>query len=188
MISDRLLFVDTETGGLDPEKYSLLTVGLVAWDRESGIIDAKELSIKHDCYSITKSAERINKLSSINMNNTKPENPRTIIKEIDLFCCNNLGEDAATIAGHNVGFDVAFLKQFYKENHASFSKRFSHRTVDTHAILFYLWCLGKIENMESFSSAKAFKYFGIEVQDRHSALGDAIATAELFQHLIALLR
>ena len=36
----RLLFIDTETGGLDPEKHSLLSVGFVVWD-----------SVLDECYS-----------------------------------------------------------------------------------------------------------------------------------------
>ncbi len=29
---DKLLFIDTETGGLDPDKHSLLSIAMVVWE------------------------------------------------------------------------------------------------------------------------------------------------------------
>ena len=42
------LFVDTETGGVDPNKHSLLSIGLCLWSVREGIIDKTELFIKHN--------------------------------------------------------------------------------------------------------------------------------------------
>ena len=41
---DRLLFIDTETGGLDPQKHSLLSLALVVWEKRE-ILDSKEFLI-----------------------------------------------------------------------------------------------------------------------------------------------
>ena len=40
----RILFLDTETGGLDETQYDLLSVGMVVWE-DNKIIDTKEILI-----------------------------------------------------------------------------------------------------------------------------------------------
>ena len=47
----------------------------------------------------------------------------------------------------------------------------------------FLFISGKIPYQIS-SSSKAFDYYGISVQGRHTAIGDAIATVELFDKLL----
>ena len=59
----RLLFIDTETGGLDPEKHSLLSVGFVVWDSALGECCSAEYHLKNENYCITKTAQKINKLT-----------------------------------------------------------------------------------------------------------------------------
>ena len=60
-IGKKLLFIDTETGGIDCGKHSLLSIGLVVWDNDQGIIDSTEILIKNKEYVVTKEAQRINK-------------------------------------------------------------------------------------------------------------------------------
>ena len=59
----RLLFIDTETGGVDPNKHSLLSIGLVVWDSYDGLIYEKEYYVKQREYVITQTARQINKIS-----------------------------------------------------------------------------------------------------------------------------
>jgi len=78
------------------------------------------------------------------------------------------------------------LNAFLTINGYSFQQRFSHRFVDTATILFYLYLTGKIKRKIT-SSQDAFEYFGIAVQGRHTALGDVLATAQLFTNLVSIL-
>ena len=57
---DRLLFLDTETGGLDSRTHSLLSLGLVVWDKNDGIIYKKEVCQKLKRYSVTQEALDVN--------------------------------------------------------------------------------------------------------------------------------
>ena len=57
----RRLFIDTETGGIDPQKHALLSIGLVVWDNGS-IIASKEILIKQGDKSITQRSLNINKI------------------------------------------------------------------------------------------------------------------------------
>ncbi len=181
----RLLFIDTETGGVNPNKHSLLSIGMVAWDVELGIIDSIELFVKNNSYIFTKEAQKINKFNKTE-HEKKAITHKKIIEEIKRFCTINFPTDTLVpLAGHNTQFDVGFLKFFLANNNVSYGNLFSHRILDTYSILRYLVYLGKIEDNIS-SSAKAFKYFDISVKERHSALDDALATVELFNALLKL--
>lgn len=52
---DRLLFIDTETGGLDPHKHSLLSLAMVIWE-DMEIINSQDILINDGILSVTKEA------------------------------------------------------------------------------------------------------------------------------------
>ena len=181
---ERLLFIDTETGGIIPERYSLFSIGLTVWE-DFQIIDKKEILIKEKTLRFNKKAMLINQID-IEFHKSKALFPSDAFHELDEFLSKNFPPDhKITLVGHNISFDVSFLKQFYLKNRISFHKRFSHRFIDTASILSYLY-YAKIIPENISSSTKAFNYFDIIVENRHTALGDAIATSELFSKLITL--
>ena len=185
-MNSRLLFVDTETGGLDPNKYSLLSIGLVVWDSNDGVLFEKEMLIKHKEYHVSTSAQRINHFDlQIHEQTAIPSKTAIdVLYEIK----DQFFDDKATIplAGHNVSFDILFIRKFFQDNKRSFEKLFSHRSVDTYSIVrFLVDCRRLPESVNS--SAKAFSHFGITVQGRHTSLGDARATAELYEKMTKLL-
>ena len=183
---ERLLFIDTETGGLDPEKHSLLSVGFVVWDSVLGECYSAEYHIKNENCRITKTAQRINKLTDSDFYDAIV--PLDLIKRFEeikeVYFPDYL---AIPLAGHNTQFDVQFLKKMFKDNHRSFDSIFSHRIVDTYSILKFLQDGGMIKDTIN-SSAQAFKFFGIIVDGRHTALGDAQATMRLYEKMLQLLR
>lgn len=181
----RLLFIDTETGGLDPEKHSLLSVGLVVWDSVLGECYSVEYHLKNENYRITKAAQRINKLTDSDFNDAII--PQTLIEKIKGIKEEYFADYAAIpLAGHNTQFDVQFIKKMFKDNRRSFDNVFLHRIVDTYSILKFLQDGGLIADAIN-SSAQAFKFFGISVDGRHTALGDAKATMRLYEKMLQLL-
>ncbi|WP_312422553.1 3'-5' exonuclease [Anaerospora hongkongensis] len=181
----KILFLDTETGGLDPDVMSLLSIGLVAW--ESGkIVDTKEIFIKHDVFKITPQAIATNKIDLVHFVE-HAISPSDAAQEIVNFIECNYGECLGNviIGGHNTNFDINFLKKFMSSHKLKFSSFFSHRFVDTSSILKFLYYAGKFSNDISSSDA-AFQHFNIYPEKRHSALGDAVATAKLFTELIKI--
>jgi len=92
------------------------------------------------------------------------------------------------LIGHNVGFDISFLRQLFASAGYDDVKGISHRSIDTHSLLFTLWKVGIVEKYLS-SSDDAFSYFGIQIPKgkRHTALEDAIATRSLFNRAISKL-
>jgi len=185
-IGEKLLFIDTETGGIDCNKHSLLSIGLVVWDSHRAIIDSTEIYIKHKNYIVTTTASNINKFEK-SEHEKKAVYPKMAIKKILCFCRHHFEDNLLIpLAGHNTQFDVNFIKVFLKKNGRSFDQIFSHRIIDTYSLLRSLYYSGKIQDDIS-SSAQAFNYFNIRVENRHSAEGDAIATAQLFSHLLSIL-
>ncbi len=57
----KLIFLDTETGGINSRVNSLLSVGLVIWE-DKKIITKKEFYIKEKEYNVTTQAIEINKI------------------------------------------------------------------------------------------------------------------------------
>lgn len=181
----RLLFIDTETGGLDPEKYSLLSVGFVVWDSALGECYSAEYHLKDKNRRVTKTAQRINKLTDSDF--IDAISPLTLIgKFLEIKDAYFSDYAAIPLAGHNTQFDVQFIKKMFKDNHRSYDNVFLHRIVDTYSILKFLQDGGAITDTVN-SSAQAFKYFEIVVEGRHTALGDAKATMKLYEKMLQLL-
>lgn len=185
-VDDRLAFIDTETGGTDPHKHSLLSIGVVVWDKTDGIIAQKEFFVKSTKYYVTKEAQKINKFNEVSHNEVA-QKPKEVINGLITFLKAYFPENTGfPVAGHNIQFDINFLKEFFKENGRSFNNYFAHRSIDTYSIFKVMSMAGLIDKNIN-SSADAFSYFGIKVQQRHSALYDCIATVELFEKLLSLL-
>ncbi len=184
----RLLVFDTETGGLDASRHSLLTLGLVAWE-EGQILEAVELAVKHEPYIVTGGGMRVNRIDLAAHHDAAAE-PAQVIAELQAFCARHFGDGPVTLVGHNIAFDRAFLGAFLSSQGVALEPRFHHRTVDTHALAFGLQQAGRLPANLRLSSDGLFAHFGIEVppEKRHTALGDALATAELYGRLVALLR
>src|SRR6267142_2412170 len=93
----------------------------------------------------------------------------------------------ATPVGHNVGFDVAFLRKLAFLAGKEEVAELSHRAIDTHTILYMLYLKGLLPR-EALSSDGAFRHFDVKPTngDRHTALGDALATRELLLKALSL--
>lgn len=179
------LFIDTETGGTDPQKHSLLSIGLVVWDEDKGIIGKVEYFIKHNKYVVTKKAEKINGFNIIE-HNEKSLSPKAAIFNIRSFITEHFGSNSRpVVVGHNIQFDINFLRYFFKTYGYSFMSLISHRMIDTNSILKFL-VISKCLPERVMNLSDSLNYFNIKVQNRHSALDDCVATALLFDRLIKL--
>jgi DNA polymerase III epsilon subunit-like protein len=188
ILTNTYLFLDTETGGLDPRSHSLLSLGLVVGD-ESGVQDSLEVFIKHEPYVVTGGGMKVNRIDLAKHHEVAL--PATeVLDQLDKFLNRNFFEKSRiTLVGHNVAFDQAFLSAFLLAMGRDPEGRFHHRIVDTHSIASALKDAGKL-NLERLSSDSLFKHFGIHVpnETRHTALGDSLATFELYWKLVGLCR
>jgi DNA polymerase III alpha subunit (gram-positive type) len=187
MTPNTYLFLDTETGGLDPRIHSLLTIGLVAGDA-SGVWDSLEIAVKHEPYTVSGGGMKVNRID-LAAHHERAVSPAGALDLLDAFLDRNYPADArVSLVGHNIGFDHAFLKVFLESQGRDPEGRFHHRSVDTHAVASALRDAGRLP-LEKLSSDALFAHFGVAPPEdlRHTALGDALATFELYWKLVGLM-
>jgi DNA polymerase III epsilon subunit-like protein len=178
------LFLDTETGGLDLERHSLLSIGLVVGD--DGVVrDSLEILIRHEPYVVSAGGMAVNRIDLVRHDQAALE-PAAALDALEAFAQRHFpGGAPITLVGHNVTFDRNFLAVFFARHNRPLEPRISHRIIDTHSIAAVLRDAGKLI-VPGLGSTALFQHFGIVVPEekRHTALGDALATFELYWKLV----
>lgn len=184
----KFLILDTETGGIDPEKHSILSVAGFGWSMGEEPVELFDILIREDPLWVDARSMDIN---HIDLNRVVREglDPKDAVELIDRALLPFFGESKACLVGHNIGFDIAFLKKMYTKawRGKRFDDHFAYRSVDTSTILTFLMEARVIPSGKP-SSDRMFEMFGIEVpeEDRHTARGDALATVKAFEAMIRL--
>lgn len=189
----KLLVIDTESGGLDPDTHSILSLAGVLW-RDGVILMEHEVFILEDPVIVTPKALEVNRIDLVE-HAKRAQTPKEAMCSFHSFVGSAFAEEfekgePAILVGHNVGFDIGMLKRLCKfADVIRFEELFSHRSLDTAGILRFLHLLGLVPESAT-SSTGGFAHFGIEVPtgERHTALGDARATAELLTRMMELVR
>lgn len=179
MKREQIVVIDTETGGLDPYHHSLLSIGLVSW---CGRYQTELFVIEDELNTNPRSME-INKID-LNWLKTVGKSPADVCDQIDHFI-QELPVHPVIFAGHNIAFDLAFLKRLYHLASRALPSTISHRSLDTHTLL---WLLSDRQGGDAHlcTSDGAFQHFGVSPPEqlRHTALGDAMATRDLLVQLL----
>ncbi len=176
-----LCFIDTETGGLDPRVHDLLSVGLVVVDH-LGIRDAKEFKVVG--HTVDPSAMEVNGID-LNEHNRFALSPGQARYQIQKFLSNygdlfdSQGRPLVALAGWNVSFDRDFLRQLWKGCPHDFPRIFHHRLFDIQSVVQFHERAGRHSGIVSLDHALALYQIKLKGQ-RHTALADALATAELY--------
>lgn len=169
----KVLVLDTETGGLDPDKYSLLTVGAVIGDIVTGeIAESKEWPILWKDYVAHAEALEVNKLDIEELRRTGID-PNKVAEELSSMYVRH---GITLLAGHNLKFDIRFLcKQLFKITESEFEREFTRFAFDTQSISVLFQASHNI-TLQSGSLAQTAKALGVKKRsgDLHNALVDAL--------------
>lgn len=187
------LFIDTETGGLTPQ-HSLLTVSCIGVDERFDIIPAADrshglyLRLKHAEYALTAGALSVNKINIVEHNENGLE--LAVAKQKLLAFIEEIlkttGKKRLVPAGHNVGFDVQFLRANLL-NDAEWDRYFTYPALDTAAIARFLNA-GKMVGGGYSLTALRDKFLP-HMRDNvmHNAEIDNLVTIELAKKFVSFL-
>lgn len=173
-MNQKIVMMDVETGGLDPRKHSLLQVALVVCENGQEL-DAMKINIVHEVYNVDQRAMDIN---GIDLDSHKGYKPDEAVAMITDFMATHF-EKPAQVCGHNVSFDVGFVKELFGTVEADYDKVFSYRLLDTSAVARFLVFAGIIPPRGSLGDlAKHFKV-PHDPKELHDALVDCRVTYQL---------
>lgn len=163
---------DTETTGLNPSAGDeIIQIGATR------IVNGKML--RYECFDHLVDPQRTLAASSVAIHGIHPAmliGQPTILEVLPAFHAFAL--DTVLVA-HNAAFDMRFLQ--LKE--AAAGLRFDQPVLDT--LLLSAWVH---PNQESHRLEAIAERLGVKVMGRHTALGDAFVTAEVYLKLIPLLQ
>jgi DNA polymerase-3 subunit epsilon len=188
----KLLVIDTETGGIDSDRHSLLSLAAAVW--ADGRLEGEiEIFVAEPDITVTAQAMEINRIDLVELARKAVAPPEALARLLrfvtDHFHADLAAGEQVVLVGHNIGFDIGFLRRLCRLAGAPFPAIFSHRSLDTASVLRFLSLAG-IVPPTAVASTEAFAYLGVRVPEelRHTALGDARATAELLTRLVGLVR
>ncbi len=165
----QLCFIDTETTGLYAAAGDrICEIGLIIVDFGLQIVERYE-SLINPQRPISSGAYRVNRITDAEL------------KDAPLFAdlsskLSDLVKDRV-IVGHNVDFDNGFLSNEFSLSGVDYSPI---AFLDTRMIAKALF------PSPSYGLSVLIRYFGIEIKNRHRAMGDCHATYELFLRLFRL--
>ena len=178
----KLAAIDVETSGINPFRHQILSLALVPLDLSKSPLELY----------VNEGEPEWQRIAADYFEGSRPAweaSGRSAIEAcvaLSSYIDNVFGSEI-TVVGHNVGFDVAFLRQLAFRAGLGQVPLISHRVIDTHTILYLLHLSGVIPE-DALSSDGAFRHFDIRppASARHTALGDALATRELFMCVLDL--
>lgn len=192
----RLVFIDLETGGLNPLVHPITQIAAVAVDRDLEPIEEFEAKLTFDKATADPQALA---LSSYNEDvwNKQARSPFEIISRLSAFLkrfCDvsmvskkGSSYTVAQLAGYNAdSFDGPFLQNLYKQQNAFLPTAF--RVLDV--LQRVRWHFYESPNVPpaDFKLTTVCSYLGIELDGAHDALADVRATVKVYKKLVQLLR
>jgi len=176
------LAFDTETTGLDYSNSNLLTAYFIILDDFLNVIDTFDLKLKHPVYNITIKALTINNIDIIKHDSNSISIDEAKCKFLE-FLTKNKCKYRYTPIGHNINFDINFVKNSGIITENDYINLISHNVIDTIVIGQFFKLTNHINNNQSLSLVNLCKMFNINVEgDAHEAKTDILMTIELLKY------
>ncbi len=178
-----MLVIDVETTGLDPNKYSILSIGAVDFDNPKrqfyGECKTWEGAI------ISEDSLEINNFTEEDARDPKKKSLESLMYEFKKWID---ASDKITLAGQNPSFDRDFLNNSFWR--AGINFKFAARNIDLHSVAYYDYLKKGIEipyknNHSDLSLDIIAKYAGLDSEPKpHNALNGAKLEAEAFSRIM----
>lgn len=182
-----VLAMDCETGGValgcddpsyDPDTkkmYPSISWGIVILDGATlKEVDHLYLEIKpSDDYTWDAGTEKVHGLTYDYLKKNGLEEEEAVMKIASLIIKYWGPDSFITVLGHNVMFDMWFLKRLMRRHDIHLS--FSNRIIDTNSLGYVL--------LETYTSDELFDKIGLPERENHNALEDIRHTVKVAKHV-----
>ncbi|WP_339004251.1 3'-5' exonuclease [Fusobacterium polymorphum] len=189
---NKIIFIDTETGGVNPEKSALIQLsGIIRIDKKD--IEKFNFYIKpFENSEVNEKALEVQGRTLEELKTDKYVEEKEVYKQfvnlLDKYVDKYDRTDKFVVAGYNVRFDVDILKAFFQRHGNNFL--FSYLDSSMLDPLYSIRLLQIAEVLPVLENNKLetwCKHFGIELK-AHDSLEDIEATKKLIGKLISLIR
>lgn len=189
---NKIIFIDTETGGVNPEKAALIQLsGIIRIDKKD--VEKFNFYIKpFENSEVTEKALEVQGRTLKELKTDKYVEEKEVYKQfinlLDKYIDKYDRTDKFIVAGYNVRFDVDILKAFFQRHGNNFL--FSYLDSSMLDPLYSIRLLQIAEVLPVLENNKLetwCKHFGIELK-AHDSLEDIEATKKLIGKLISLIR
>ncbi|MEF2276802.1 3'-5' exonuclease [Deinococcus sp. YIM 134068] len=176
-LNQPIIFVDTETGGRDPARHPLLTVGLVTLTPQGEVTRPLHLRVRHERYDVEPEAMAVNGID-LEAHHAAAQPPEEIADAVRLY-----GREVGRVmlGGHNLHFDIGFLRTLLPD----LGSVFRRGRVDTKLSAQFLIHAGLLPRKVGTPLDQLAGHFGFEYR-AHDALEDARVTAMVYAELLRL--
>ena len=189
---NKIIFIDTETGGVNPEKAALIQLsGIIRIDKK----DVEKFNFYIKPFENSEVTEKALEVQGRTLEELKTDKYieekevyKQFIKLFDKYVDKYDRTDKFVVAGYNVRFDVDILKAFFQRHGNNFL--FSYLDSSMLDPLYSIRLLQIAEVLPVLENNKLetwCKHFGIELK-AHDSLEDIEATKKLIGKLISLIR
>lgn len=189
---NKIIFIDTETGGVNPEKAALIQLsGIIRIDKKD--VEKFNFFIKpFENSEVNEKALEVQGRTLEELKADKYVEEKEVYKQfvnlLDKYIDKYDRTDKFIVAGYNVRFDVDILKAFFQRHGNNFL--FSYLDSSMLDPLYSIRLLQIAEILPVLENNKLetwCKHFGIEFS-AHDSLEDIEATKKLIGKLISLIR
>lgn len=178
---------DTETGGIRKE-MSLLTLYGHILDDNLNILDTIDLKIKPDdgVYHVNAQGLEINRINIVEHDRIAKPLSEVKTRFKNYICGWSLNQKLTPI-GHNVRFDVKFVKTHLLED---WDRYFDRRHIDTASVGKFLALSGIVPKLKTYSLSEMAQALMIDVNEdsRHEARFDADLTLNVLRNMTQLIK
>ncbi len=177
-MSRPIVFLDLETTGLDPKVHEIVEIAAIQVDAESLVeLDVLHLRVKPERLDVAS-------VHALKINGFDMEVWENAVGLGGALSKLSPMLDGAVMAGHNVGFDQAFLDAAYASTGVP-RPRMDHHTLDTASLAWPLYTDGVIK---SLSLAAVCDALGVDGGTPHRALHDARRSLQVARELLGGVR
>lgn len=189
---ERLIFIDLETGGLDPKRHPIIQLAAVAIDHAGEVLEAFEAKLKFDPQKANAHSLRKNHYhpgvwakEARDPNETAQDFAAFLRRHATTPLLSAKGKSfhVAQLVAHNAAFDGPFLSTWYDRLDLYLPAR--RQVLCTLQLALWHFALTQAEPPANYQLAALCAHFGIpfHAAAAHEALADVIATVQLFRAL-----